>query len=103
MVLVIVMMVTYKPPEDVICPCGSNDKSGTMLWIPCKNPGCKTPWWHASCAGFQAPKQSHLKALGDWHCPFCVSEKYAPTTKATSSTQFSENLEGKLVGFFGKL
>ena len=95
-------MATYKPVGDVVCPCSIDDNNGTRLWLPCKNRGCETPWWHASCAGFQTPKQAPLKAMGDWHCPHCVSKKYdqfSHTTSVQGVDKISKKLEEVLIHY----
>ena len=53
-----------------ICPC-SLQKSGNCIWIQCNDLKCQQ-WWHASCAGFEKPKNSLLNAIGAWKCPMCV-------------------------------
>ena len=55
----------------VTCPCNVQ-KRGKSLSVTCANQNCKYKLWHASCAGFQNPRQSFLNSIGNWICPLCV-------------------------------
>ena len=58
------------------CPCNS-EKQGKVQWLQCVNDECVSPTWHASCAGFDNPKEAVIKALrGIWRCPYCVIAKF---------------------------
>ncbi len=74
-----------------ICPC-SLQKSGNCIWIQCNDLKCQQ-WWHASCAGFEKPKNSALNAIGAWKCPMCVMASIPTCSSRDAQKKFETVIE----------
>ena len=89
------------------CPCNTRKKT---ISVTCINQNCNYKRWHATCAGFQKPRQASLSQIGNWMCPVCVvkalpnnnSMKCTPDMFNTLYEKF-ENLKTEMQGKLQKM